>query len=76
MKTFDDYVCALKKLFIIEDIEAWHPTIRSATAIRTEEKRCFVDPSIAVAAMDASPQSLKLDLRTFGFIYECMCNVT
>ena len=73
MKTFDDYVCALKKLFIIEDIEAWHPTIRSATAIRTEEKRCFVDPSIAVAAMDASPQSLKLDLRTFGFIYECMC---
>lgn len=73
MKIFDDYVSAFKKLFIIEDIEAWHPAIRSATAIRTGKKRCFVDPSIAVAAMDASPQSLELDLRTFGFIYECMC---
>ena len=72
-KTFDDYVEALEKLFVIEDIEAWCPAIRSATVIRTGKKRCFVDPSIAVAAMGASPQSLELDLKTFGFIYECMC---
>ena len=73
IKTFDDYVTALEKLFVIEDVEAWCPAIRSATAIRTGKKRCFVDPSIAVAAMGVSPQNLELDLKTFGFIYECMC---
>lgn len=73
IKTFDDYVAALEKLFVIEDVEAWCPAIRSATAIRTGKKRCFVDPSIAVAAMGVSPQNLELDLKTFGFIYECMC---
>jgi ATPase len=72
MNTFDDYVGALEKLFVIEDIEAWNPAIRSATVIRTGKKRCLVDPSIAVAAMGAAPQSLELDLKTFGFIYECM----
>ena len=73
IKTFDDYVTALEKLFVIEDVEAWCPAFRSATAIRTGKKRCFVDPSIAVAAMGVSPQNLELDLKTFGFIYECMC---
>ena len=73
IKTFDDYVTALEKLFVIEDVEAWCPAIRSATAIRTGKKRCFVDPSISVAAMGVSPQNLELDLKTFGFIYECMC---
>lgn len=73
ISTFDDYVEALEKLFVIEDIEAWSPAIRSKTVIRTGKKRCFVDPSIAVAAMGASPQSLELDLKTFGFIYECLC---
>ena len=73
MTTFDDYVGALEKLFVLEDIEAWCPAIRSATAIKSGKKRCFVDPSIAVAAMGASPASLELDLRTFGFIFECMC---
>ena len=49
------------------------PAIRSATVIRTGKKRCFVDPSIAVAALGTSPQNLELDLKTFGFIYESMC---
>lgn len=71
--TFDDYVDVLKRLFVIEDIDAWCPAIRSASAIRSGKKRCFIDPSIAVAAMGASPKSLELDLRTFGFIFECMC---
>lgn len=73
MPTFDNYVEALEKLFVIEDIEAWLPAIRSATVIRTGKKRCFVDPSIAVAALGISPQNLELDLKTFGFIYESMC---
>jgi hypothetical protein len=73
MPTFDDYISALEKLFVIEDIEAWSPAIRSKTVIRTGKKRCFVDPSIAVAALGASPESLELDLNTFGFIFECLC---
>lgn len=73
MSTFDNYVEALEKLFVIEDIEAWSPSIRSATVIRTGKKRCFVDPSIAVAALGTSPRNLELDLKTFGFIYESMC---
>ena len=73
MPTFDDYVSALQRLFVIEDVEAWCPAIRSAAAIRSGAKRCFVDPSIAVAALGMSPRSLELDLRTFGFIFECMC---
>ena len=73
MVTFDDYVGALERLYVIEDIEAWCPAIRSATAIRSSRKRCFVDPSIAVAALGASPQSLELDLRTFGFVFENLC---
>ena len=73
MTTFDDYVNVLERLFVIEDIEAWNPAIRSKTLIRTSKKRCFTDPSIAVAAMGASPSSLEVDLNTFGFVFECMC---
>jgi predicted AAA+ superfamily ATPase len=73
MPTFSDYITALEKLFVIDDIEAWSPAIRSKTVIRISKKRCFVDPSIAVAALGASPESLELDLNTFGFIFECLC---
>lgn len=70
--TFDDYVSALEKLFVIKDIDAWSPSIRSATAIRRGKKRGFTDPSIAVAALGLSPSQLQMDLKTFGFIFECM----
>lgn len=73
MTTFDSYVGALEKLFVINDIEAWCPSIRSATVIRSGKKRCLVDPSIAVATLGLSPASLQMDLQTFGFIYECLC---
>ena len=73
MPTFDDYVEALEKLYVIDDIEAWSPAIRSKSVIRTGKKRCFVDPSIAVAALGVSPETLELDLNTFGFIFECLC---
>lgn len=73
MPTYDNYVGALERLFIIDDIDAWTPAIRSKTVIRTGKKRCFVDPSITVASLGASPESLELDLNTFGSIFECLC---
>lgn len=71
--TLDDYLTALKKLFVIEDIDAWCPTIRSKTAIRSGWKRGFTDPSIAIAALGLTPQTLLMQLKTFGFIFEQMC---
>lgn len=71
--TFDGYLNALKRLFVIEDIDAWCPAIRSATTIRSGQKREFADPSIAVAALGLGPDYLEKDLKTFGFIFECMC---
>ncbi|MDO4931186.1 MAG: DUF4143 domain-containing protein [Prevotellaceae bacterium] len=73
MDTFDDYVRALEKLFVIQDIDAWCPAIRSKTAIRSIPKRCFSDPSIAVAAMGVNAEALETQLKTFGFIFEQMC---
>ncbi len=73
MNTFDDYISALEKLFVIQDIDAWCPSIRSKTAIRSMPKRCFVDPSIAVAAMGVNAVALETQLKTFGFIFEQMC---
>ena len=71
--TFDDYVTAFTKLFVIDDLEAWCPPIRSKSAIRSGLKREFTDPSIAVAALGATPESLQTQLKTFGFIFENMC---
>lgn len=68
-----DYVKTLKKLFIIQDVEAWSPAIRSKSAIRAGDKREFVDPSIAVAALGVGPDYFRLDLKTFGFIFETLC---
>lgn len=73
MDTMDAYINALERLFVIEDIKAWCPAIRSATVIRSGKKREFIDPSIAVAALGLSPEYLEMDLKTFGFIFECMC---
>lgn len=73
MDTFDDYIAALDKLFVIQDIDAWSPAIRSKTAIRSAPKRGFCDPSIAVAALGLTPSVLKTQLKTFGFIFEQMC---
>ena len=73
MSTFNDYVEAFERLFVIQDVEAWNPSIRSKTVIRSGNKRCFVDPSIAVAAIGATPRKLELDMKTFGFIYESLC---
>jgi len=71
--TFYSYLNALERLYVIEDIPAWCPSIRSATAIRSNKKKGVVDPSIATAAFAFAPESLLQDLNTFGFIFECLC---
>ena len=76
--TFDDdtlysYISALKKIFVIEDMEAWNPNLRSRTAIRTSDTRYFVDPSIAAAVLGLGPNDLLNDLNTFGLLFETMC---
>lgn len=73
VKTFDDYQQALQRLFVIQDIEAWNPAIRSKTAIRSGLKRELADPSIVVAALGLTPNRLIKDMKTFGFIFECLC---
>ena len=72
-RTLDSYLVALEKLYVIEEIPAWSPSIRSKSAIRSSNKREFADPSIAVAALNLSPEVLKQDLQTFGFIFETLC---
>ncbi len=73
--TFYSYIDALKRLFVIEDIKGWAPNIRSKTAMRTGNKKVFIDPSIAVAALNLSPESFNTPdgLETFGFIFENLC---
>ena len=71
-KTVSDYVGALRKLYIIEDIDAWCPAIRSKTAIRSSVKRNLIDPSIAVAAMGISPEYFNTDFKTLGFLFESL----
>jgi predicted AAA+ superfamily ATPase len=72
-KTIYSYVAALKKIFVIEDMEAWNPNLRSKTAIRTSDNRYFVDPSIATAALGLGPNDLMNDLNTFGLFFETLC---
>lgn len=71
--TIASYINALKKIFVIEDAEAWNPNLRSKTAIRTSDTRYFVDPSIATAVMGLGPMDLINDLNTFGLVFETMC---
>ena len=73
VNTVVDYCNALKKIFVIDDVVAWNPNLRSNTAIRTTDTRYFVDPSIAVAALETNPEGLLNDLRTFGFVFETLC---
>lgn len=69
-RTIIDYVNALKKLYIIEEIEAWNPNIRSKTSIRTSPKKTMIDPSLAVAALGCSKDDIMLDIRTHGLLFE------
>ena len=68
--TVADYIKALKRLFVIEDLEAWNPNLRSKSAIRTSDTRHFVDPSIGTAALGLGPSDLINDLNSFGLFFE------
>ena len=70
--TVADYIKALKRLFVIEDLAAWNPNIRSKAAIRTSDTRHFVDPSIGTAALGLGPKDLVNDLQSFGLFFEDM----
>ena len=72
-KTIYSYLVALKKIFVIEDMPAWNPNLRSKTAIRTSDNHYFVDPSIATAALGLGPKDLINDLNTFGLLFETLC---
>lgn len=71
--TLSSYLKALQKIYVIEDMHAWNPNLRSKTAIRTSDNRYFIDPSIATAALGLGPNDLLNDLNTFGLIFETLC---
>ena len=73
VETIASYIKALKRIFVIEETEAWNPNLRSKTAIRTSDTRYFTDPSIATASLGIGPADLISDLNTFGLIFETLC---
>lgn len=72
-ETIGTYLAALRKIFVIEDLPAWNPNLRSKTAVRTSDTRYYVDPSVGVAALGLGPNDLINDLNTFGLFFETMC---
>ena len=72
-ETVAAYLNALRKIFVVEDMPAWNPNLRSKTAIRSSDTRYYVDPSIAAAALGIGPSDLLNDLKTFGFLFETLC---
>ena len=72
-RTVQSYIDTLKQIYVIEDMPAWNPNLRSKSAIRTTDTRYFSDPSIATTSLGIGPEDLIKDLNTFGFIFETMC---
>jgi predicted AAA+ superfamily ATPase len=72
-KTLNSYLNALRRIFVLEDVPAWQPSLRSKTAIRTANKRQFVDPSIAAAVLRTDSNGILKDFETFGFLFESLC---
>jgi len=72
-KTISSYMNALRRIFVVEDLPAWSPSLRSKTAIRTSAKRHFVDPSIATAVLRTNPEGVLSDFQYFGFLFEALC---
>lgn len=73
LDTVVSYINALKKIFVVEEMAAWNPNLRSKTAIRSSDTRYFTDPSIAAASLGVGPEDLLDDLNTFGLLFETMC---
>ena len=73
-KTISQYLRALDRIFVTENLPAWNPVLRSKTAIRTSPKRQFVDPSIAAAVLRLTPSRMLEDFNYFGFLFESLCD--
>ena len=71
--TVHTYIEALKRIFVIEDMTAWNPNLRSKSAIRTSDTRYYIDPSIAAASLGIGPEDLLNDLNTYGLLFETLC---
>ena len=67
-----EYLNALRRIFVVEDLPAWSPALRSKSAVRTSDTRYFIDPSIVAVSLGAKPEDLLADLRTFGFVFETL----
>lgn len=72
-KTLNGYINALQWIYVIEDVPAWQPSLRSKTAIRSMNKRQFVDPLIAAAMLRTDAKGILKDFKTFGFLFESLC---
>lgn len=72
-RTVSSYLNALQQIFVIEDLKAWNPNLRSKTTIRTSDTRYFSDPSLCATALGIGPHDLVLHPETFGFIFETLC---
>jgi uncharacterized protein len=72
-KTISSYLNALRRIFLVEDLPAWSPSLRSKTALRTSPKRHFVDPSISTAVLRTNPEGILKDFKYFGFLFEALC---
>lgn len=70
--TFNKYMLVLQRLYVVEELEAWNPNLRSKTTIRKKNTRHFVDPSIATSALGVGPLGLFSDMKTFGFLFESL----
>lgn len=71
--TLSDYLDVLRRLYVIEDLEAWTPNLRSQTVLRTTPNRFLTDPSLAAAILGVNPAKLLKDFNTFGLLFECLC---
>lgn len=69
---FAKYLNALRNLYVIEELPAWNPNLRSRTAIRTKETRHFTDPSIGAAALGITPEGIFKDITTFGLLFKSL----
>ncbi len=72
-ETVDDYLQALRRIFVVEEIPGWSPNLRSSVRINRRPKFHFVDPSLPAAILGATPEKLQGDLNAFGFLFECLC---
>ncbi len=72
INTISDYISALKSIYVVEDLNAWNPKLRSKTSIRTSDVRHMSDPAIAAYFLDAGPEDLEADPNTYGLLFESL----